>query len=78
MGPRIVLADLTFFLVPVRAGRLGAAALELGIRWRPPASAVERATQRRGATSAAAGRSVAGALPRARFLCSFAHGAAAL
>ena len=31
MGPRIGLADQTFFLVPVRAGSLSAAALELGI-----------------------------------------------
>lgn len=39
VGPSIVLANLTFFLVTVRAGSLSAAALELGIRWRPPASA---------------------------------------
>lgn len=30
MAPRIVLAELTFFIVPVRAGSLSAAALELG------------------------------------------------
>lgn len=78
MGPSIVLADLTFFLVPVRAGSLSAATLELGIRWRPPASTVERAKQRRDDTNAAPGRSVAVALRRARFFCSFAQGVAAL